>query len=138
MHRRAFHKFAGLVSLDLLLGRRSRAADPQASSPKIPNRSGSGVWDSYWIGAAYYPGWWPAEEWEIDFRQMRDLGINTVRMGEFAWALFEPAPGKFDFDWMDRAEAARVLADLADSKGVTRSRFPPHLAGVRWASGRSS
>ena len=57
------------------------------------------------FGASYYPEWWPSEEWEIDFHQMRDFGINTVRMGEFAWALFESEPGKFDFDWMDRALA---------------------------------
>ena len=36
---------------------------------------------------------------------MQELGINTVRMGEFAWAIYEPAPGKFEFDWMDRAIA---------------------------------
>src|SRR5579859_2217383 len=95
MDRRAFHKLAGAVSVSLLLERRLRAAVPQ----------GSNHWNEYWIGAAYYPEWWPAEEWEVDFREMRELGINTVRMGEFAWALFETAPGKFDFDWMDRALA---------------------------------
>src|SRR5215467_7589686 len=85
LHRRAFHKLAGVVSLDLLVGRHSLAAVPQTSPPKTTSQSGSGVWNGYWIGAAYYPEWWPVEEWETDFRQMRELGINTVRMGEFAW-----------------------------------------------------
>ena len=73
-----------------------RAAKPSATR-------GRGLGDRYLVGAAYYPEWWPSSEWEIDFREMRELGINAVRMGEFAWAQFEPSPGKFDFDWMDRA-----------------------------------
>jgi beta-galactosidase len=36
---------------------------------------------------------------------MHELGFSAVRMGEFAWACFEPSPGKFDFSWMDRAIA---------------------------------
>ena len=49
------------------------------------------VWDRYLLGSAYYPKWWPQAEWEIDFRQMQRLGLNTVRVGEFAWSRFEPA-----------------------------------------------
>jgi beta-galactosidase len=26
-----------------------------------------------------------------------------VRIGEFAWSRLEPEPGRFDWDWMDRA-----------------------------------
>jgi len=41
---------------------------------------------------------------ESDFRKMRELGFNVVRMGEFAWVYFEPQEGKFDFfAWMDDA-----------------------------------
>jgi len=40
--------------------------------------------DGYLVGAAYYPEWWQPAEWEIDFREMGELGINAVRMGEFA------------------------------------------------------
>jgi beta-galactosidase len=127
LHRRAFHKLAGVVSLDLLLGRRSRAAVPQTSSPKIANRGVRGLWNGYWIGAAYYPEWWPAAEWEIDFRQMRDLGIDTVRMGEFAWALFEPAPGRFDFDWMDRALAIAGRYGVGAILATPTASVPPWL-----------
>ena len=95
MNRRRFNQLATLTGLATLAGR-------GFGSPNEPARK---LWDHYLVGAAYYPEWWTPDEWEQDFRQMHDLGINTVRMGEFAWALFEPAPGKFDFAWMDRAIA---------------------------------
>ena len=83
MERRAFHKLVGLAGLDLMLGHTCAATGMEAS-PQEATAIGRGRWDGYLLGAAYYPEWWPSEEWEVDFRQMRDLGINTVRMGEFA------------------------------------------------------
>lgn len=55
------------------------------------------------LGVDYYPEHWPESRWEQDARLMADAGLSLVRMGEFAWALFEPEPGRFDFDWLDRA-----------------------------------
>jgi beta-galactosidase len=93
--RRVFNQFAAFAGLNLALGRRALAAPDQP-------------WGQYLLGAAYYPEWWTQDECEEDFRQMRELGLNCVRMGEFAWAIFEPAPGRFNFEWMDRAlESAR-------------------------------
>ena len=83
--------------------------------------------EGFLVGAAYYPEWWPAGEWEVDFRQMRDLGINTVRMGEFAWALFEPAPAKFDFDWMDRALAIAGRYGIRAILATPTASVPPWL-----------
>lgn len=83
--------------------------------------------DRYLLGAAYYPEWWPSTEWEIDFREMRELGINTVRMGEFAWAIFEPAHGKFDFDWMDRALAIASRNGIGTVLGTPTASIPPWL-----------
>jgi beta-galactosidase len=126
MERRAFHKLAGIAGLDLLFGRRSIAAAPQASAPNNDSARRAG-WTGFLLGAAYYPEWWPPEEWEIDFRQMRDLGINTVRMGEFAWALFEPEPGKFDFDWMDRALAVAARHGIRAILATPTASIPPWL-----------
>ena len=36
------------------------------------------------LGASYYPEWWSRDEWEKDFEMMAELGLNCVRMGEFA------------------------------------------------------
>ncbi|UOQ45449.1 beta-galactosidase [Halobacillus salinarum] len=57
------------------------------------------------LGICYYPEHWPEDMWEDDYRRMKELGITYVRMGEFAWSIFEPEEGKFSFDLFDRAVA---------------------------------
>jgi beta-galactosidase len=59
--------------------------------------------EAFMMGCSYYPEQWPKEQWESDFRKMQELGFNTVRMGEFAWSVFEPEEGQFNFMWMDDA-----------------------------------
>jgi beta-galactosidase len=34
---------------------------------------------------------------------MQECGVNTVRLGEFGWALMEPREGRYDFGLFDRA-----------------------------------
>jgi glycosyl hydrolase family 42 (putative beta-galactosidase) len=127
LERRAFHKLAGLAGLDLMLGHPGTALGLQSSSRSNASAISRSPWDGYLIGAAYYPEWWPSKEWEIDFRQMRDLGINTVRMGEFAWALFEPAPGKLEFDWMDRALRVASRYGIRAVLATPTASIPPWL-----------
>ena len=67
----------------------------------------------YRVGVSYYPEWWPEEEWETDFSKMEALGINTVRMGEFAWSWYEPREGEFNLEPMKRA------VDLAGKHGIS-------------------
>ncbi len=55
------------------------------------------------LGVDYYPEHWPEARWATDARLMRDLGLEVVRIAEFAWARMEPAAGQFDWDWLDRA-----------------------------------
>jgi beta-galactosidase len=54
-------------------------------------------------GVDYYPEHWDEGQWEKDAAMMQAAGINFVRLGEFAWVKMEPAEGKFDFAWLDRA-----------------------------------
>jgi beta-galactosidase len=127
LERRAFHKLVGVAGLDLMLGHPCAAVGLQASSQNNASAISHNRWEGYLLGAAYYPEWWPSEEWEVDFRQMRDLGINTVRMGEFAWALFEPAPGKFAFDWMDHALAVANRYGIRAVLATPTASIPPWL-----------
>lgn len=109
--RRAFNKLAGLAAI----GAAARPKDALAARRNEPESAAGnarGLWNRYLVGAAYYPEWWPAAEWETDFHEMQELGINAVRMGEFAWSRFEPAAAKFDFAWMDKA------IEIAGSRGV--------------------
>ena len=110
MDRRTFGKLAALTGASALAQRAELLWATQSAPENTAAKSGQ--WRSYFVGAAYYPEWWPSTEWGIDFREMQQLGINTVRMGEFAWAIFEPAPGKFEFAWMDNA------IDLANHHGI--------------------
>lgn len=53
------------------------------------------------LGTCYYPEQWPKEEWAGDLRRMKDHGIRIVRVGEFAWNLFEMEEGVYNFDFFD-------------------------------------
>lgn len=61
------------------------------------------------LGVCYYPEHWPEAWWAEDAQQMREMGIAYVRIAEFAWSRIEPAPGRFDWAWLDRA--VTVLGD---------------------------
>ena len=62
-------------------------------------------YDSFRFGVCYYPEQWPESYWEEDARRMQECGVNTVRLGEFGWALMEPREGQYDFSLFDRAIA---------------------------------
>ena len=46
-------------------------------------------------GVSYYPEQKTKEELEQDLVLIKESGINTVRMGEFAWSRMEPEEGHF-------------------------------------------
>jgi beta-galactosidase len=123
MNRRTFAKGA---SLSALLGVSGRWRLAEASLPDGEQRTVS-PWSVYRIGTSYYPEWWAASEWETDFAQMAALGLNTVRMGEFAWSSFEPAEGKFNFDWMDRAIEIANRHGIQVLLGTPTAAIPPWL-----------
>jgi beta-galactosidase len=60
-------------------------------------------YDSFCFGVCYYPEQWSASYWEDDARRMQECGVNTVRLGEFGWALMEPREGHYDFSLFDQA-----------------------------------
>jgi beta-galactosidase len=63
----------------------------------------NGRYESFRFGVCYYPEQWPESYWEEDARRMEECGVNTVRVGEFGWALMEPREGHYDFSLFDRA-----------------------------------
>lgn len=68
-------------------------------------RAGKEDWMKY--GVSYYPEHKTADELEADLVLLKQSGINTVRMGEFAWCRMEPHEGQFDFEWL-----AKVVEEL--------------------------
>jgi beta-galactosidase len=55
------------------------------------------------LGVCYYPEQWPEDWWPDDARQMVEVGIEYVRIAEFAWSRIEPSQGQFEWGWLDRA-----------------------------------
>lgn len=74
-------------------------------------------------GGDYNPEQWPRETWTEDVRLMREAGVNLVSLGVFSWGLLEPAPGQYDFGWLDEVmdllHAHDVRVDLATATAST-------------------
>lgn len=79
------------------------------------------------LGVCYYPEHWPEAWWEQDARRMREIGIEYVRIGEFAWSRYEPERGKFDWGWLDRAMDVLAKAGLRIVLGTPTCTPPKWL-----------
>lgn len=77
-------------------------------------------------GVAYYPEHWPETVCAGDPELFRNAGFNTVRMGEFAWDIMEPAPGEFDFDLFD------ITIERLAKAGINTIFCTPTAAPPRW------
>lgn len=64
------------------------------------------------LGVCYYPEHWPESMWADDAKEMRELGLRYVRIGEFAWSRVEPNDGEYTFEWLDRAVEVLSAAGL--------------------------
>lgn len=54
-----------------------------------------------YYGVSYYPEHKETyEELAHDLKLLKESGINTVRMGEFAWCKMEPKEGIYEFGWL--------------------------------------
>jgi beta-glucosidase/6-phospho-beta-glucosidase/beta-galactosidase len=49
-----------------------------------------------YVGVAYYPEV-TGDQMDDDIALMRDMGVNLVRFGEFAWSRMETKDGEFNF-----------------------------------------
>ena len=58
------------------------------------------------FGGDYNPEHWPEEVRAEDIRLMKEAGVSMVTAGIFSWALVEPRPGAYDFDWFGRVAGA--------------------------------
>lgn len=76
------------------------------------------------LGVCYYPEHWPEAQWKEDAARMAALGLTWVRIGEFAWSRLEAEPGRYDFDWLDRAIAVLGSSGLKVVLG-TPTATPP-------------
>ena len=78
------------------------------------------------LGVCYYPEHWPEEWWDKDAARMAEVGIEYVRIGEFAWSRLEPSPGNLQLDWMTRA------MDVLGKHGLQVIVGTPTATPPRW------
>ncbi len=61
-----------------------------------------------YLGVDYYPEQWGMEHVDADLDGIIELGANLTRIGDFAWDVFEPEEGHYDFSFFDEViEKAR-------------------------------
>jgi beta-galactosidase len=79
-------------------------------------------------GGDYNPEQWPEPVWEHDVELMRLAGVTLVTVGVFAWSSLEPAPGRYTFEWLDRA------LDLLHAGGIRVALATPTASPPPWFS----
>lgn len=82
--------------------------------------------DDFLLGVPHYPEHVDESYWQRDAERMKAIGFNTVRMGEFAWHIWEPFEGKFDFDLFDRA------IEVLGKAGINTILCTPTATPPRW------
>ncbi|GLX66988.1 beta-galactosidase [Paenibacillus glycanilyticus] len=80
--------------------------------------------EEFLLGVCYYPEHWERSMWEEDFRRMKELGFNVVRMAETAWNILEPEEGAYCFELFDEAISLCQKYDLKVIMG-TPTYAPP-------------
>ena len=78
------------------------------------------------LGVCYFPEHWDPADWPADARLMADIGIDFVRIGEFAWGVIEPAPGQINLDWMQES------LDLLHEHGIEVVLCTPTATPPKW------
>ena len=58
-------------------------------------------WEKLSLGTCYYPEHWDKKLWRDDLRRMKENGIFTIRIAEFAWNKIEPCEGEFTYEFFD-------------------------------------
>lgn len=80
----------------------------------------------FYIGAAYYPELWEKEEVVKDVERMKALGLNCVRIGEFAWSTMEKTEGVYDFEFF------KYVMDKMYENGIYTILCTPSCTPPRW------
>lgn len=80
----------------------------------------------FYLGSAYYPELWDKEEIKKDVERMKSLGLNTIRIGEFAWSTMEKTEGVYDF------EIFKYVMDVMHENGIYTILCTPTCTPPRW------
>ncbi|MHC4788247.1 MAG: beta-galactosidase [Planctomycetota bacterium] len=82
----------------------------------------------FFHGGDYNPEQWSPEVWQEDMRLMKLANVNVATVGVFSWVSLQPAPGHYEFGWLDT-----IMDSLADS-GLYACLATPSAAHPAWLS----
>jgi beta-galactosidase len=80
-------------------------------------------------GGDYNPEQWSEQVHAQDAELMRRARVTAVTVGVFAWSMLEPAPGRYEFDWLDRV-LDRLAGDGIGAILATPTASPPPWFGL--------
>lgn len=80
-------------------------------------------------GGDYNPEQWPEEVLAQDVELMRRARVNLATVGVFAWSRLEPAPGRYEFGWLDEV-LDRLAANGISVALATPTAQPPPWFGL--------
>lgn len=78
------------------------------------------------LGTCYYPEHWSKSLWKEDLMRMLSVGIETVRIAEFAWSKVERREGEFDYSFFDE------FLDVAEDVGMQVIFSTPTATPPAW------
>jgi beta-galactosidase len=81
-----------------------------------------------WYGGDYNPEQWDPGVWKEDVALMPQAGVNLVTVGVFSWSSLEPAPGQYEFGWLDE------VLDLLHDGGISVDLATPTASPPPWFS----
>lgn len=86
--------------------------------------------DRVLFGADFNPEQWSPETLDDDIALMGQAGFTVATVGVFGWALLEPEPGRYEFEWLDRVLDRLNDADIMVDLATATASPPPWFARV--------
>ncbi len=81
-----------------------------------------------YLGVDYYPEHWDVNMMDEDMQRMKEMGVNIIRIGEFAWHLMEKIEGYYDFSYFDQVIQKGKKHGFKVMFGTPTATFPAWLA----------
>src|SRR6478735_11471834 len=93
-------------------------SEPLADAHLLPDR--------ILFGAAFYAEYRVNGDLERDLDLMAEASFSVIRVGESVWATWEPEPGVYNLDWLER------VLDGAHDRGISVVLGTPTYAVPPW------
>ncbi len=83
-----------------------------------------------YLGVDYYPEHWDTNMMDSDLRRMKEMGVNIIRIGEFAWHMMENEEGKYDFSFFDNVIEKAKAYGFKVIFGTPTATFPAWISNT--------